>query len=98
LKDCLKTSPEVSAKSLQPQAGFFMQPTIRQPDIKGTSLLTEATATPLAPNTSPIGLDIDLLRADEMPVDEKKMWRVFEALHQRKITHPSGSPTRAAAE
>jgi uncharacterized protein (TIGR04255 family) len=82
LKDYLKTSPEVPSGLLQPLAGFLMQLIVPQPDIKGTLRLTEATA-PASPDTSPVVLDIDLFRTDDLPPDEEGMWALLDDLHRR---------------
>jgi uncharacterized protein (TIGR04255 family) len=84
LKDYLRTSPQVSPGLPQGVAGFYLQLTIPQPDLKSTLLLREALGPPTAPGGVSVVLDIDLFRSDDVPADEDGIWAFLESLRGRK--------------
>lgn len=84
MKDYLLTSPEVSPRLPQQLAGFLMQLSIPQPEIKAMLLVSETAVPAPAPDISSIVLDIDLYRTDDLPVDESAIWNLFEDLRRRK--------------
>jgi uncharacterized protein (TIGR04255 family) len=84
LKDYLQTSPQVSPDLPQGVAGFYLQLTIPQQDIKSTLLLREALGAPAVQGVISVVLDIDLFRTDAIPADEDGLWAFLESLRGRK--------------
>lgn len=83
-KDYLRTVPEVSPDLPQELAGYFMQLTIPQKDIKSMVLLNQTIIPPSRPDVVSVVLDIDIFRSEEPPSDEEHVWSFFEELHRRK--------------
>lgn len=84
LKEYFRTSPEVSPDLSQELAGFFMQLQIPQADLGVQVLINQTIIPPSREDVVSVVLDIDLIRAEDVPNTEEAIWDVFEKLHVRK--------------
>lgn len=84
LSSYLRTLPSIAPELPQVLDNFLMQLVIRQSDIESTMKLSEAVVESPKPETASVVLDIDIFRADNIPVDEAALWQIFEQLRARK--------------
>jgi uncharacterized protein (TIGR04255 family) len=84
IKDYLRTQPEIAEGLPQTLAGFFMHLQIPIEDIKCRVVLNETIVESPKPGCIGLVLDIDLVRADDIPQDEGGIWQLFETLRVRK--------------
>ncbi len=80
----LNAIPQSSVDFFKNVTGFFLQLQIPQNDIKSMLLFNEAIAPPPTEKVLSVLLDFDLSRTDNVPQDEREIWRVFEAFRSRK--------------
>jgi len=84
LKDYFRTSPEISPDLPQSLAGFFMQLSIPQSDLCGQALINQTIIPQSRDDVVSVVLDIDLIRAADVPNTEDAIWDLFEKLRVRK--------------
>ena len=83
--DYLRTAPQLSTDLPQGLSGYFMQLQLPLPDIRGTCVINQTIIEPpVKPNTVPLVLDIDVFRAEELPVSEAQLWEQLEQLRHAK--------------
>ncbi len=84
LKDYFRTYPEVSPDLPDDLAGLLLHLRIPQRDLLGEAMINQAIVPPTTDSVRSVVLDLDLYRAESLPVDEEPLWRLFEDLHDRK--------------
>ena len=84
LKEYFRTSPEISPDLPQELAGYFMQLQLPQSDLVGQVLINQTIVPPPREDVVSVVLDIDLIRAEDVPNTEEAIWDFFEKLHVRK--------------
>jgi uncharacterized protein (TIGR04255 family) len=83
-KDYLRTIPEISPDMAQGLSGYFMQLQLPQPDLEAMLHLNQTLIPPPGPNLVSVVLDFDLFCKDNVPSEDKDIWKQFETLRKRK--------------
>lgn len=83
-KDYLRTIPEISPDMSQGLSGYFMQLQLPQPDLEAMLHLNQTLIPPPSPNLVSVVLDFDLFCKDNVPSEDKDIWKKFEILRKRK--------------
>jgi len=83
-KDYLRTIPEISPDMTTGLSGYFMQLQLPQPDLEAMLHLNQTLIPPPGPNLVSVVLDFDLFCKDNVPSEDKDIWKQFETLRNRK--------------
>ena len=83
-KDYLRTIPEISSDMSQGLSGYFMQLQLPQPDLEAMLHLNQTLIPPPSPSLVSVVLDFDLFCKDNVPSEDKDIWKQFETLRNRK--------------
>ena len=84
LKDYLRTVPEISPNMTQELSGYFMQLQLPQADLDAILVLSQTLIPPPEPNIVSVVLDFDLFFKDNVPSEDRDIWKQFEVLRTRK--------------
>ena len=84
--DYLRTVPQVSPDLPQGLLSYFMQLVMPLESIKSQATINETIIAPARLGVVSIVLDIDIFRADDLPVTEEGIWAFVEELRDAKNT------------